>query len=67
MQQLIHVVQTRHGKEQEKYCDKTNKRLTSFKLNRGLQIVTRGRLQVLDFLNTEYYSRVNQRHFGGKT
>ena len=25
------------------------------------------RLQLRDFLNTEYFSRVNQRHFGGKT
>ena len=35
--------------------------------NRELQILTRGRLQERDFLNTKYCSRVNQRHFGGKT
>ena len=33
---------------------------------RELQILRRGRLRVRDFLNTEYSSRVNQRHFGGK-
>ena len=34
---------------------------------RDLFTLRRGRLQVRDFLNTEYCSRVNQRHFGGKT
>ena len=31
------------------------------------QILRRGRLQVRDFLNTKYSSRMKQRHFGGKT
>ena len=35
-------------------------------LNRELQILRRLPLRVRDFLNTEYCSRLNQRHFGGK-
>ena len=35
--------------------------------NRELWILRRGRLRARDFLNTEFWLRVNQRHFGGKT
>ena len=39
----------------------------SYLIIRGLKIPTRERLRVRDFLNTEYCSCVNQRHFGGKS
>ena len=34
--------------------------------HRELKILRRGQLRERDFLNTEYFSREKQRHFGGK-
>ena len=54
---------------QQPFCDG---RLTllarpTFFHNRDFKILRRGRQRVRDFLGTKWYTRVNQRHFGGKT